>query len=500
MKLPFDTIDHVDFLREKVKNVIILICIFLVLVFSWVFFFLEVLLMPRIRTTSSTPETRRRELLLLKSSSIDGRIKLAFEEAKVVVRKSIEDEYKSRLSYAEEYIHSDLFECTTIFPPLHRVSATLLFNNDEDDVNYHARVSSTIEGFLDANKTLSSSSSYHVELPSSDDDGERQSHFISCLNIEPNYTFSSPRRRRTSSLPNSTIIYDLSNSTKITNHRSSSLINLTLWQNNPQKIIYLFNRKYHCQPISKYSDNKFLLSNSTHIDIYNIQTGICDEKISFKSSNINYIALCYNKYKNQLLIASTLDLYIYNLNEHKVIYEIRLPGFPFSLDHNNQIRYLVCNSSSIYHGYFSFTSTCTSTVLSRLSQFELKHVCDLEFDDGTMHGLHAFEKYIGIVIRYGRYSSKTNEDYCLYIYDSLLDNIYYHIDLNDIGCITCLTGYERTLDWILCDYKKQRMIFVNQESVEYVQYNENINQCIMLNESNYLVVWLTNRIFIYKVE
>jgi hypothetical protein len=117
-----------------------------------------------------------------------------------------------------------------------------------------------------------------------------------------------------------------------------------------------------------------------------------------------------------------------------------------------------------------------------------------------MHGLHAFEKYIGIVIRYGRYSSKQNEDYCLYIYDSLLENIYYHLDLKDIGCITGLTGYERTLDWILCDYKKQRMIFVNQESIEYVQYNENIYQCIMLNQSNYFLVWLTNRILIYNME
>lgn len=447
--------------------------------------------MPRIRTSGSTPETRRRELLLLKSSSIDGRIKLAFEEAKIVVRKSIESDNKTRLSFAEELFYSDLFECSTLFPPIHRVSATILFNNDEDDIKNHVRVSSITE----ENRILtsSSSSSYHVELPSSDTE-EYQPHFISCFNIEPNYTFSSPRRRRTSSLPSSPIIVDLK---PFNDQRSTSLNNLLLWQNNPQKIIFLFDRKYHCQPISNYSNNKFLLSTSTHIDIYNIQTGVCDEKISFQSSNINSIGLCYNKIKNQLLIASILDLYVYNLNEHKIIYEIRLPGFPFSLDHNNQIRYLACNSSSIYHGYFSFTSTCTSTVLSRLSQFELKHVCDLEFDDGTMHGLHAFEKYIGIVIRYGRYSSKQSEDYCLYIYDYLLDHLYYHIDLNDIGCITSLTGYERTLDWILCDYKKQRIIFVNQESIEYVEFNENISQCMMLNESNSLIVWLTNRIFIY---
>ena len=239
---------------------------------------------------------------------------------------------------------------------------------------------------------------------------------------------------------------------------------------------------------------------TTQIDVYDISTGLCEEKIAFQSSIINYIAVCYNQSKNELLVSSTSDLYVYNLFERKVVYEIRLPGFPFSLDHNNQIRYLACNSSSIYHGYFSFTSTCTSTVLSRLSQFGLKHVCDLEFDDGTMHGLHALEKFIGIVIRYGRYSSRRNEDYCLYIYDSLLENIYYHLDLNDVGCITCLTGYERTLDWILCDYQKQRLIFINQESVEYVQYNEDIHQCLMLNQSNSFLVWLTNRILIYHME
>lgn len=450
--------------------------------------------MPRIKTSGSTPETRRRELLLLKSSSIDGRIKLAFEEAKNVVRKSFESEFKTRLSYAEELIFSDIFECSTIFPPLHRVSATVLFTSDENDnAKNYARVSSITE----ENSIISSSSLYHVELASSDNE-EYHPHFISCFNIEPNYTFSSTRRRRTSSLPSSPIVIDLNPT--INQQRCTSLNNLLLWQNNPQKVIYLFDRIYHCQPISKYSNNKFLLSTSTHIDIYNVQTGICDEKISFQSSNINAIALCYNQIKNQLLIASILDLYIYNLEEHKISYQIRLPGFPFSLDHNNQIRYLTCNTSSIYHGYFSYTSICTSTVLSRLSQYEFKHICDLEFDDGTMHGLHAFEKYIGIIIRYGRYSSKKSEDYCLYVYDSLLDNLYYYIDLNDIGCITSLTGYERTLDWILCDYKKQRIIFVNQESIEYVEYNDNIYQCMMLNESNSLIVWLANRIFIYTME
>jgi hypothetical protein len=457
--------------------------------------------MPRIRTSGSTPETRRRELLLLKSSSIDGRIKLAFEEAKLVVRNSLESDVKQRLSYAEELIHSDLFEYSIMFPPIHRASATILFNTDDNEVEHHVRVSSTVEGLIDPSKTLSSSSIYHVELAASDnEDEECQPHFITCLNLEPNYAFFSPRRRRTSSLPSSTIIFNLSNSSKITNHRSSSLVNLTLWQNHPHKILHLFNRKYHFQPISNFLDDQFLLANSTQIDVYTISSGLCEEKISFQSSNINYIGICYNKSKNELLIASTLELYVYNLLERKVIYEIRLPGFPFSLDHNNQIRYLACNSSSIYHGYFSFTSTCTSTVLSRLSQFQFKHVCDLEFDDGTMHGLHAFEKYIGIVIRYGRYSSKQNEDYCLYIYDSLLENIYYHLDLKNIGCITGLTGYERTLDWILCDYQKQRIIFINQESVEYVQFNENIHQCIMLNQSNYFLVWLTNRMLIYNME
>ncbi|CAF2740933.1 unnamed protein product [Rotaria sp. Silwood2] len=463
--------------------------------------------MPRIRTNSSTPETRRRQLLLLKSSTIDGKIKTAFDEAKLIVRNSKEYDNKQSLSYAQQFIQSDnqelnnLFESTTIILPINSTNAILLSNDNE--VKYYAHISTIVEKFDDQNKTLSSSTVYHVELASSDDDDEEyQSHFITCLNIKPNYKFSyrDHHRRRTSSLPSSTIIFELSIPKKVNNNRSSSLNNLTLWQNNPQKIIHLFDRQYYCQPITKFYDNKILLANSTHIDIYNIETEQCDEKICFQSSNINYIGLCYNKYKNELLVASTSNLYIYNLRECKVKYEIHLPGFPFSLDHNNQIRYLVCNSSSIYHGYFSFTSTCTSTVLSRLSQYEFKHVCDLEFDDGTMHGLHAFENYIGIVIRYGCYSSKHYEDYCLYVYDSLLDKEYYHIDLNNIGCITCLTGYERTSDWILCDYKKQRILFVNQESIEYVQYNECIKQCVLLDESNYLIVWFLNRLFVYTIE
>ncbi|CAF1389424.1 unnamed protein product [Adineta steineri] len=468
--------------------------------------------MPRIRTHSSTPETRRRELLLLKSSSIDGRIKLAFDEAKVVVRNSIEYDNKHRLSYAEQFTQYDTFElynsieCTTILPPIHRATIALLFN-EVNDIENHPRISTTMEEFMREHKQLLSTSSiYHVELAASDDDDddnnrENRLRFVTCFTLEPRYTFiDQGRRRRTSSLPSSPIIFDLSKSIKTDPRRSSSLVNLSLWQNNPQKIINLCNRQYHCQPISKLSQNKFLLSNSTHIDIYNIETGLCEEKLCFESKTINYIAMCYNQSKNELLVGSTTHLYIYNLKECKVTHEIHLPGFPFSLDYNKQIRYLACNSSSIYHGYFSYTSTYTSTVLSRLSQFELKHICDLEFDDGTMHGLHAFENYIGIVIRYGRYSSKQNEDYCLYIYDSLLDKEYYHIDLKDVGCITCLTGYERTLDWLLCDYKKQRLIFVNQESIEYVQYNENINQCLILNESNHLAVWLSNRILIYSIE
>ncbi|CAF1024809.1 unnamed protein product [Rotaria sordida] len=465
--------------------------------------------MPRIQTNSSTPETRRRELLLLKSSSINGKIKIAFEEAKLIIRNSSEYDNKQYLSYAKQFIQSDhqklnnLFESTTIIQPINYTQAILLSNDNE--INNYAYISTIMEKFDNQNKTLSTSSStYHVELASSDDDDDEkcQSHFVTCLDIKPNYTFkyNDCHRRRTSSLPSSTIIFDLSIPIKVNNNRCSSLNNLTLWQNNPQKIIDLFNRQYYCQPITKFYNNKIFLANSTHIDIYNIETGQCNEKICFQSSNINYIGICYNKYKNDLLVASTSNLYIYNLRECKVKYEIHLPGFPFNLDHNNHIRYLACNSSSIYHGYFSFTSTCTSTVLSRLSQYEFKHVCDLEFDDGTMHGLHAFENYIGIVICYGRYTSKHYEDYCLYIYDSSLDKEYYHIDLNDIGCITCLTGYERTLDWILCDYKKQRILFVNQESIEYVQYNEHIQQCILLNESNYFIVWLSNRLFIYTIE
>lgn len=457
--------------------------------------------MPRIRTSSSTPETRRRELLLLKSSSIDGRVKLAVEEAKLVVRKSLESEVKPRLSYAEECFHPDIFEFSTMFPPIHRASATLTLNDDYAHVQHHVRVSSTVEGLIDSTKTLSSSSSYHVELMDSDKEGEdSQPRFISCLNFEPNYTFLPIHRRRTSSLPSSTITLELFNGKTNTNPRSTSLDNLILWQNNPQKILPLFNRIYHSQPISSYIDQKFLLANSTQIDVYDISTGICSEQISFQSSNINYIALCYNKHQNHLLVASTSDLYVYHLLERRVIYEIRLPGFPFSLDHNHQIRYLACNSSSIYHGYFSFTSTCTSTVLSRLSQFKFRHVCDLEFDDGTMHGLHTFEKYTGIVIRYGRYSSKRHDDYCLYIYDSLLENVFYHLDLNDVMCITSLTGYERTLDWIVCDYEKKCLIFINQESVEYIPYEEHIQQCCMLNDSKSFLVWLPNRMLIYTMD
>ena len=458
--------------------------------------------MPHSRTSSSTPETRRRELLLLKSSSIDGRVRLAVEEAKLVVRKSLESQVKPRLSYAEERIQADMIEYSAIFPPIHRASATLVLNNVNDEVRHHVRVSSTVEGLIDPTKTLSSSSIYHVELVGSDnDDDEDQPRFISCLNIEPNFSYLSRRRaRRTSSLPSSTITLDLLDGMKNNEQRSTSLINLTFWQNHPQKILSLENRTYHSQPISSFTEQKFLLANGTQIDVYDISTGLCTEKISFQSSHINYIALCYNKYQNQLLVASTSDLYVYNFLERKVSCEIRLPGFPFSLDHNHQIRYLACNSTSIYHGYFSFTSTCTSTVLSRLSQFQFRHVCDLEFDDGTMHGLHTFEKFTGIVIRYGRYSSKRNEDYCLYIYDSLLENLYYHLDLNDVRCVTCLTGYERTLDWILADYEKKCLIFINQESVEYIPYEESIQQCSMLNDSKSFLVWLPNRILVYTME
>ncbi|CAF3996059.1 unnamed protein product [Rotaria magnacalcarata] len=388
----------------------------------------------------------------------------------------------------------------TTIPPMYRTSAKLLINGNQ--IKNDANVSTTTENSNDNEKKSLSPNIYHIELPSSDDE-KSTPHYVSCLNIKPNYQYNYydyRRRRRTSSLPSSTIIFDLAIQRKISNHRSSSLNSLTRWQNNPYKIISLFNRQYHCQPISEFDGNRILLANSTHIDIYNLETGQCDENLRFQSPNINYIATCYNKYKNELLVASTSNLYIYDFQKSKVKYDIILPGYPFSLDHNHRIRYLACNMSSIYHGYFSFTSTCTSTVLSRLSQYGFKHVCDLEFDDGTMHGLHAFENYIGVVIRYGRYSSKQHEEYSLYVYDSLLDRQFYMIDLNDIGCITCLTGYERTLDWILCDFKKQRIIFVNQESTEFVQFNEKINQCKILDESNYLVIWLADRIFIYTIE
>ncbi|UJR26361.1 hypothetical protein I4U23_007694 [Adineta vaga] len=470
--------------------------------------------MPRIRTHSSTPESRRRELLLLKSSSINGRIKSALNEAKNVVRKSVQFDTRERLSYAT-YLHQcDIFECdefiedTTILPPIHRATTILLFNDNEE--KHHARISSTTFEFLDQTKqklsTTSSSSVYHVELALSDDegdktDGTKRAHYITCCNIEPDYTFLYRGRRRTSSLPSTTITFDLSVPIKQNNtNRSSSLLNLTSWQNNPQKVINLLNFPYHCQPISKFETNKFLLATSTHVDIYNIQTGLWEKKLCLQSTTINYIAVCYNQSKDELLIASTTDLYIYNLIKCKLIHEQRLQGCPFNLDHNHQIRFLTCNLSSIYHGYFTYTSTKTSAVLARLSQFGLKLVSDLEFDDATMHGLHAFENYIGIVVRYGRYSSKQHEDYCLYVYDSLLENQFYHVDLNDIGCITCLSGHERTLDWILCDSTKQRLLFVNQESIEYIQYDEKIQQCMILNESNLFIVWLRNRMLIYPIE
>ncbi|CAF4323396.1 unnamed protein product, partial [Rotaria sp. Silwood2] len=173
--------------------------------------------MPRIRTNSSTPETRRRQLLLLKSSTIDGKIKTAFDEAKLIVRNSKEYDNKQSLSYAQQFIQSDnqelnnLFESTTIIPPINSTNAILLSNDNE--VKYYAHISTIVEKFDDQNKTLSSSTVYHVELASSDDDDEEyQSHFITCLNIKPNYKFSyrDHHRRRTSSLPSSTIIFELS--------------------------------------------------------------------------------------------------------------------------------------------------------------------------------------------------------------------------------------------------------------------------------------------------
>ena len=459
--------------------------------------------MPHIRTSGSTPETRRRELLILKSSSIDGRIRSAVEEAKNVVRNSVQGQSSEakRLSFAEERLHTDLYESVSTFPPIHRVSATILFDKLDENLQDHLRVSSIAEEIINLSRTLSI---YEVELVKSDnddddedDDGENnRRRFVSYISFEANTSIRSDHCR-TNSLLSSPVIFDLANPMS---RRSSSLVQATVWQNHPQKILLLFDRVYHYQSLSPFLANEFLLSNSTHIDIYNIRTGLCEEQICFQSPNVNYIALCYNQFKNQLLVASTLNLYIYDLFEHKVLYEIRLPGFPFHLDTNPQLRYLACNSSSIYHGYFSFTATCTSTILSRLSQFEYKHVCDLEFDDGTMHGLHATEKLVGIVIRYGRYSSRRSEDYCLYIYDYKLDQIIHSFDLNNIGFLTSLTCYERTLDWICCDYEKQRLIFINQESIEYIQFHESIHQCTMLNDSNMLLVWLTNRIFVYTID
>lgn len=408
--------------------------------------------MPRIRTSSSTPETRRREFLLSKSSSIHAKVQSALDDAKQVVRTSLENE-----------------ENSDPIPEQH----------------------------------LSSSSSiYHVRLVSDEEDDEeigKSPHFITCMNIEPKMTLRS--RRRTSSLPSSTIVVNLSKPLEESKPQSSSLIDFTTsWQNNPQQKIYLFDRQYHFQPMVPFDDRRFLLSNAKQIDIYHIDTGLCNEQICFQSPTMNYIGLCYNLYRDELLVASNTDLYVYQVEQRTIRYQIRLPGYPFHLDHNRHIRYLSCNSSSIYHGYFSFNSSCTSTILSRLSQYELKHISDLEFDDGTLHGLHALEHYVGIVIRYGRYSSKNREDYSLYIYDASLDDQYFYLDLKEIGYISSLTGYERTLDWILCDSKGHRLIFVNEESIEYVQYDEEIHQCMIWEKSNLFAVWLENRIYLYPMD
>jgi hypothetical protein len=446
------------------------------------------------RASSSTPETRRRELLLSKSSSIDGKIRLALEEAKLVVRKSIEDDHQQYL------LNRDRVATTS---PINRRTTMSDADKAADEHVHQTSMSWNRTESSDRMQLCSSSSStYHVRLASDDDDNEKDSaHFITCLNIEPQWTLPSAyHRSRTSSLPSSTIIVDLSRTTSNNNHRSSSLIHLNAWQDHPQKVIHLFDRQYHCQPITPLNNQRFLLANSKQIDIYDMSTDTCMEKLCFQSSTMNYIGLCYNSCQSELLVASTSNLYVYNLLQRTIRYQIQLPGVPFNLDTNHCIRYLACNSTSIYHGYFSFTSTSTSTVLSRLSQFKLKHMNDLEFVDGTLHGLHALEQYVGLVIRYGRYSSKQNENYTLYIYDSSLDRLYYELDLHDIGYISCLTGYERTLDWILCDCKQQRLIFVNQESIEYVQYNEPIHQCVMFETSNYFAVWLTDRIQFYTID
>ena len=453
--------------------------------------------MPRIHTSGSTPETRRRELLLAKSSSSDGRIQLASEEAKVVVRRSIEEVQKQRLS-ADQTEKVDLLQSS-------QSTATRMSDEIDDLIYHHTSGSSMADESMGQAKLSSASSSsvYHVQLAADDGETDEPPHFISCVNIEPNYTVTAItqlHRRRTSSLPSSSIVVHLCQPTLETNHRSASLVDLTKWQNHPQTVIDLFDREYHSQPIAKLDRHRFLLANAKQIDVYHIETGRCNEKICFQSSSMNYIALCYNPWQNELLATSSTDLYVYDLLSRLVHSQVRLPGIPFNLDSNHQIRYLACNSSSIYHGYFSFTSTGTSTVLSRLSQYQLKHVCDLEFDDGTLHGLHAFEQYVGMVIRYGRYSSKGCEEYSLYIYDSSLSEAHYHLDLKEIGYISCLTGYERTLDWILCDAKKQRLIFVNQESIEYVQYDEPLEQCMMFEEWNYFAVWLNKRILFYTVE
>lgn len=403
--------------------------------------------MERVKTSKSTPETRRKEILLSKSSSINEKIEFAFSEAKSFVRQS----------FAEQQQRSS---------------------------------------------KQSQASNYHVELPVDSDDENDKLHFVSCLNIEPNYKWIpiSSHRRRTSSVPNSSIVIDLSRENSKLNQRTSSLNAFNSWQYHPERVINLVDRLYHCQPICSLNDDRFALANSRFIDLYHLETGSRDEEISFHSMNINCVGLCYNNYRKELLIASKDELFVYNPNQRKVRCQFFLPGYPFDLDLNHQIRYLSCNSSSIFHGYFAYSSTSTKTVLSRLSQFQFLPMSDLEFNDGTLHGLCALESSIGIVIRYGRYSSKSPEQFALFIYDGSLSHQFYRFDLNDVGLITGLTASRRTFDWILSDYQKKRLIFVNEESIETVEFHEEILQCSMFEQSKIFAVWVRNRVFLYRID
>lgn len=341
------------------------------------------------------------------------------------------------------------------------------------------------------------STNYQVELPT-DNDEDEPIVFISFLKIEPNpKVFQISSRRRTSSLPSSTVVVDLFRPNF--SQRTSSSQNLLSWQFNPEKTIDLNEKNYFSQPICSLNDGRVVLADENQLDFFQLENGFCNEQISFRSMKIDFLGLCFNFWKNELLIGSTNELFVYRFSDRTVRHEIPLPGHPFDLESNRRIRYLSCNSTSIFHGYFQFSTNATSTVVCRLSQYQLRKLSDLEFLDGTLHGLCALETSVGMVIRYGHYSSKPIQ-YILYVYDPHLNNIYHRFDLKNVGFISGLTVSRRTFDWILSDYKGKRLILVNEESIEYVSFDEEILQCSMIEHLKMFVVWLRNRLVCYKID